>query len=71
MSASQRRSENYEGCDPENGDKDRPLHPDGLCLMLQEPGEQVDDGNTQPINGMEQHAEENKNLEGPVFINAV
>src|SRR5512139_191912 len=71
MSASQRRIQDQKSRDPKYRDKDRPFDPDGFCLVLQEPGEQVDDGNAQAVNGMEQRAEENEDLEGPVRINAV
>jgi hypothetical protein len=71
MSASQPRAEDHERRDPKNRDKDRPFDPDGLPLVLQQFWEKVDNGNTQPIDGMEQHAEKNEDLEGPVLINAV
>jgi len=71
MSASQRRVENYEGGDPKNRNKERPFNPDGFPLMLQQPGKQVNDGNTQPVNGVKQYTEENEYLEGPIFINSI
>jgi hypothetical protein len=71
MSASHRRGQDHKSRDPEDGDKDRPFDPDSLCLMLQKLGKQIDDGNAQPIDRMEQDTEEDEDLEGPVLINIV
>src|SRR6266540_2812787 len=71
MSTSQRRLNDHEGGNPKDRNKDRPFHPDGFLLMLQHFGPQIEDRNAQSIDGVEQHAEENKDLEKPVFINMV
>src|SRR5574338_705664 len=71
MSASQRRGQDHKGRDPKDRDKYRPLHPDGFALVHQRLGKEINDGNAQAIDGMEQHAEENEDLEQPILIDAV
>ncbi len=66
MSASQRRGEDHKDGKSIDGEKDRPFDPDGLALVLEQLRQQIEDGNAQPIDGMEQHTEENEDLEGPV-----
>jgi hypothetical protein len=51
--------------------EDSPFHPNGLTRILDQPRPQVEEGNSQSVDGVEQHTEENKNLEKPVLVNVV
>jgi len=48
-----------------------PLDPDGFAVMLDQFREQVEDGDSQSIDGVEEGAEENEDLERPVFVNII
>src|SRR3972149_1541341 len=69
--ASQRRVNDDQHGDTKNGQEDRPLYPNGFTMMFKQFRPQVKNGDSQAIDGVEQHAEENKNLESPVLVNGV
>ena len=71
MLTSQRSADDHQNSNAVNGQEDRPFHPDGFALMVDQFWKQVEDGDPQAVDGMEQHAEENKDLESPVLVNAV
>jgi len=69
--ASQRRIHDDKDADAVHGNKYRPFDPDGFAMMVDQFGEQVEDGDPQAVDGMEQNAKENNDLEDPVLVNAV
>jgi hypothetical protein len=69
--ASHCRIYDYEDTDTVHWNEHSPLDPDGFAVMVDQFGEQVQDGDAQAVNGMEQNAKENYDLEDPVFVNAV
>jgi hypothetical protein len=71
MLTSQCSAHDNEDSNSEKGDEDRPLHPDRFTLVYEQLREQVYDGDAQSIDGMEQRAEENKDLKDPVLVNGV
>jgi hypothetical protein len=66
-----RRAYDHEDRNGEERNKDRPFHPDRLALMDKQPGEQVNDGDAQSIDGMEKCAEKDEDLKQPMFVNRV
>jgi hypothetical protein len=71
MLASQGSLDNNENRKTIDRDKDHPFDPYSFAVMFEQFWEQVENGDTQAINGMEQHTKENKYLEDPVFVNGV
>ena len=70
-SASQRRADDDEHGKAVDGQEDRPFHPDGFALVFDQFRPQVQDGDPQAIDGVEQRAEENEDLEEPVLVDRV
>src|SRR5215212_2736375 len=66
-----RRADDHEDCNGKQGQEDRPLYPNRLALMDKQLREQVNDADPQAIDGMEEHTEENKDLEQPIFVECV
>ena len=60
MLTSHCRADDHKDSNAINGQEDRPFHPDGFALVFDQFRPQVEDGDPQAIDGMEQHAEETK-----------
>jgi len=71
MLASQCGHDNDQGRDAKGRQENRPLDPDGFMLVFDQLREKVENGDPQPIDGVEQGAEENEYLERPVLVNIV
>lgn len=53
------------------GDEDQPLNPDGLALVLQEAGPDIQQDDTQAVQRVVHDAEVNEDLEAPILIDNV
>jgi hypothetical protein len=66
-----RRANDHEDCNGEDGNEHRPFHPDRLALVHKQPGEQIDDGNSQAVDGVKEHTEKDEDLEELVLVDTV
>jgi len=56
---------------PIDRQEDHPLQPDGFALVFDQLRPQVQDDDAQAVDDVEQHAEEDHDLEDPVFVNEI
>jgi hypothetical protein len=71
MLPSQRSADDSQNGNAKGRQKNRPFDPDGFALMFDQFWKQVKDGDAQAVDGMEQGAKENKDLEHPVLVNGI
>jgi len=71
MLTSQCGHDNDQSGNAKGRQENRPLDPDGFMLVFDQLREQVEDGDSQPVDGVEQGAKENEDLERPVFVNVI
>jgi hypothetical protein len=66
-----RSADDHEDSNREEWNKDCPFHPDRLTLMNEQLWEQVNDGDPQAVDGMEEYTEEDENLKQPVLVDCI
>ena len=71
MLPSQRSADDDQSGNAKGRQENRPLDPDGFALMFDQLREQVEDGDPQAVDGVEQGTKENEDLESPVFVNGI
>jgi hypothetical protein len=58
-------------CEQIDGDKNSPKKINSIPFKLDQLGPDVEDGNSESIEGMKKNAENHKDLEPPGFINGI